>query len=120
MNYRSIGGKEAEALVARHVEKQGFAVIARNYRKPYGEIDLIAQSSSLILFIEVKMRRTDVVPLQALVTYSKQQKISKVAREFISKNDSLCQDKVLRFDVALVSLSDESITYIPDAFQTGG
>jgi putative endonuclease len=47
-------GAKGEALTANYLTKQGFQVIGRNYLKKWGEIDVIAQKSGRIHFIEVK------------------------------------------------------------------
>ena len=114
MHERSRHGKNAEEMVAYHLEEQGFTIIARNYRKRYGEIDLIARNKSLVAFVEVKMRNNDLVALGALVPRSKQKRIIAVAREFIARNYELCSRSICRFDVALVY--QKEITYIPQAF----
>jgi putative endonuclease len=47
-------GNKGELLCARYLKSQGFALIAMNYRKKWGEIDVIAQKSNIIHFVEVK------------------------------------------------------------------
>lgn len=44
----------AENIAARHLESKGYEVIERNYRRPWGEIDLIAKSNEVVVFVEVK------------------------------------------------------------------
>ncbi len=51
-------GQWGEDQEERYIIKKGLAVIARNYRTPYGEIDLIASSDGQIVFFEVKTRST--------------------------------------------------------------
>ena len=54
-NYYNIQkGKEGELLVTQHLQKQGYKIIAQNYRKPFGEVDVIAQKDDTIAFVEVK------------------------------------------------------------------
>lgn len=47
-------GSIGEAVAVRFLEKKGYALIARNYRKPWGEIDIIAEKGGVVRFIEVK------------------------------------------------------------------
>ena len=49
----------AENIAARHLEGQGYQVIGRNYRQPWGEIDVIAQKDDVIFFVEVKANRKE-------------------------------------------------------------
>jgi putative endonuclease len=51
-------GRLGERLAAEHLERLGFAVIERNARTRYGEIDLIAFDGATLAFIEVKTRRS--------------------------------------------------------------
>ena len=48
-------GKTGEGIVARKLEKDGFKILDKNYKRFYGEIDLIAAKKDLIVFVEVKM-----------------------------------------------------------------
>ncbi|WP_376788645.1 YraN family protein [Thermoflexus sp.] len=55
---RSLGAA-AEAFVAAQLEAQGYSIRARNWRSPFGEIDLIAEGQGWLRFIEVRARRDD-------------------------------------------------------------
>ncbi len=47
-------GTLGESLACKYLENKGFSIKNRNYRKFYGEIDIIAEKGSEILFVEVK------------------------------------------------------------------
>lgn len=114
-------GDIAEAFVATKLEQQGYTVVARNYQKPYGEIDLIAEKGDVLAFVEVKMRRSNVISMQEIITYSKQKKIIMVAKEYIAR--FRVRERVCRFDAALVFVDGQSkmhVNYIPNAFQEQG
>ncbi len=51
-------GRLGEDLAAAHLERLGFAIVERNARTRYGEIDLIAFDGSALVFAEVKTRRS--------------------------------------------------------------
>src|SRR3989344_6789895 len=51
---KQIIGRKGEDEAARYLEKRGFAILERNYWKPWGEIDLVLQRGSEIRFVEVK------------------------------------------------------------------
>jgi len=116
---RAVLGKAGEDLVARHLTQQGFNILARNYRKRYGEIDLIAVNRELLVFVEVKrrLRSYSGFDLSEVVSSPKQHKMIKVAREFMARFNH--DDKNCRFDVALVEGegTDVKLTYIPHAFE---
>jgi putative endonuclease len=109
-------GLAGEQATADLLTKQGFMIKDRNYRKQYGEIDIIATKEGLIVFVEVKARRTEYFDSTDLITRSKQQKIVRVAKEYIARNK--VADVICRFDVALVipKNGQPSICYIPNAF----
>lgn len=109
-------GAQAESLVAHSLEQQGFKIIERNYKKPCGEIDLIALNADFIVFVEVKMRSNYYFDLDQLITPSKQRKIMNTASIYLAANNY--HDKSCRFDVALVEIENNQprITYLSDAF----
>lgn len=47
-------GEEGEKIAVKHFVKQGFKILDKNYRKKWGEIDIIAKKSNILHFIEVK------------------------------------------------------------------
>jgi putative endonuclease len=49
-------GRWGEELAAKYLQDLGYQIIARNERTPYGEFDLVARLSDLVVFIEVKTR----------------------------------------------------------------
>jgi len=109
-------GSQAEDFVADWLCKNGFKILQRNYRKFFGEIDLIASKKNLIVFVEVKARKSEYFNLSELITYSKQKKIINTARHYIAKHR--ITDSILRFDVALVLCLENKLelNYIENAF----
>ena len=47
-------GRLGEEIATQYLERKGFRVITRNYRKPWGEIDIIAEKGNSVRFVEVK------------------------------------------------------------------
>lgn len=60
MSTKSDFGSWAEDYVAQYLESKKYRVIDRNYRKPWGEIDIIAQKEEILVFIEVKANKSDI------------------------------------------------------------
>lgn len=52
-------GNIGEAAVCKYLIKKGYKIIERNFSYRGGEIDIIAQDKSTIVFIEVKARKRD-------------------------------------------------------------
>jgi putative endonuclease len=118
MDYRIQKGKEGELLVMQYLQKEGFTLITQNYRKRFGEIDIIAHKDDVLAFVEVKWRHNPLVDPAELIGPSKQRKIISIAKEFLSKHTY--DDVVCRFDVALIEETNNSINllYIDNAFTT--
>ena len=51
---RKEAGRIGEEVAAKFLERKGFKVIDRNYRRPWGEIDIIAEKGGIVRFVEVK------------------------------------------------------------------
>ena len=47
-------GSFAEGLAEKFLEDRGYKIVGRNYRKPWGEVDVIAEKEGIIVFVEVK------------------------------------------------------------------
>lgn len=110
-------GRRGEDAVNNYLLKLGYTIIARNYRRKCGEIDLIACKGDLISFVEIKTRATCHFPLLHLITSAKQKKIIQTAKLFVLQNS--IHDKTLRFDVATViytSAQSYTIEYVTNAF----
>ncbi len=113
-----VWGEEQAAL---YLQKQGYAVLCRNYHSRYGEIDLIAQKDDIIAFVEVKTRAKNALYSAAeAVTPAKQQKIILTAMNYMEEYNADLQP---RFDVCEVYPVENKrkrtaeINYLEDAFQ---
>ena len=110
-------GQKGEQLVADYLVAQGFQIMARNYRRAYGEIDLIAEKDELLVFVEVKLRSHVYFDLSEVITASKQRRIILTAKDFLARYTG--GERVCRFDVALINNQDGQLLldYIANAFQ---
>ena len=110
-------GAAAEALAARHLERQGLRVIARNYRCRGGEIDLICEDRGCLVFVEVRLRRDSRFGgAAASIGHGKQARLMIAARHYLAGR----RERVCRFDAVLLSdLQEGSIEWVRDAFQVG-
>ncbi len=55
-------GRIGEDIASQFLERKGFKIIARNYRKPWGEIDIIAEKAGIVRFVEVKAVSRESLP----------------------------------------------------------
>jgi putative endonuclease len=111
-------GRGGEDLAAEHLGRQGYRIIARNYRTRQAEIDIIARHEGVIVFVEVKTRRSAGFghPKWA-VTPAKQKKISMAALEYLKKHRAM-QSRA-RFDVVTIQTVEGKacIEVIANAFE---
>lgn len=109
--------RSGEDLAASFYTRRGFRILARNYRAPGGEIDVIARRGSLLVFCEVKARTTDRFGLPAeAVDHRKQARIKRLAGAWLSQNRP---GRVrVRFDIvsAIVCGDRLELTHLPGAF----
>jgi putative endonuclease len=97
---REAWGRWAESLAAWSLRLRGYRILARRFRTPLGEIDLIAQRGRLLAFVEVKAR-ADLE--QALVALSprQRQRTARAAELFLLRRPDLA-GHALRFDLIAV------------------
>jgi putative endonuclease len=92
-----------EERAAAWYRRNGYAVVARNWRCREGEIDLVCARAGALVFCEVKTRSSLAYghPAEA-VTPAKQQRLRTLARLWLAAQDPPVRYRTLRFDVAAV------------------
>jgi putative endonuclease len=110
-------GKHGEELAARFLEARGFTILARNFRTPVGELDIVARDRSHLLFVEVKTRCSSVfgVPAEAVGAH-KQRQIVRAAQWYLASGRY--RDLQPRFDVIAVIAGggEPAVSHIANAF----
>lgn len=98
-----------EELAAKFLEKKGYKIIERNFRKGYGEIDIIAVYKNTLVFVEVKTRTTSLfgTPLEQ-ISYFKLKSLVKTAKFYKHLNPNL--PEALRIDAISVILDENNGT----------
>ena len=104
MNRRSIGA-QGEADAKAFLLQKGAKILEANYRRPTGEIDIIARQGKTLLFVEVKRR-------SSLVDRQKQSHILRTAQLYMQENR--LTDVPVRFDV--IEVLPGQIRHIENAF----
>jgi putative endonuclease len=95
-------GRSSEVRAARFLRKQGYRILAVNYKNRIGEIDIIAREGDTLVFVEVKARRKpELETPKAAVTPRKQRKIVQVAQAYLKAGGHQAQR--VRFDVVAIS-----------------
>jgi putative endonuclease len=99
-------GAAGERLAAAHLERLGYAIVARNQRTGRGEIDLIAHARDTLVFVEVKTRRASAragSPFDA-VDRRKQRQVRRIAAGWLAATPRRPHAGQLRFDVVGVTV----------------
>ena len=116
-------GRLGEDAVCSFLEQRGHEIIARNYHRRCGEIDIISRCGGFVVFTEVKSRkRGSMISGLEAVDLRKQVKIIRTADLWLSDNDTGLQP---RYDIAEVTLAGNvprviSIQIYEDAFTADG
>ncbi|MCI0430967.1 MAG: YraN family protein [Rhodospirillales bacterium] len=94
-------GRLAESAAVLLLRLKGFRILARGYKVPVGEIDIIARRGRLVAFVEVKARASADAAAEAL-SWRQRRRIDRAARWFLSQHPdiALCE---LRYDLMLVT-----------------
>jgi putative endonuclease len=112
-------GKRGEELAVAYLKKEGYKIIAENYRTKVGEIDIIGDDKGCISFIEVRSSnsRSFCQPRETIDT-RKQTQIAKAALSYIKRYG--LEDQCCRFDVVCIENGDTAlpkIKLIKNAFE---
>ena len=88
MNNRRELGDWGEEKAARYLRRKGYRILDRNFSCRQGEIDIIAEKSGVVAFVEVKLRKNaDFAQAREFVTARKQARILAAARLWLSVHD---------------------------------
>lgn len=94
-------GLSAESRAAAYLLAKGYRILARRYRTPHGEIDIVARRRNLIAFIEVKARAS-LDDAAYAVTPRQQQRIVNAAQGWLVAHPEHAEFE-LRFDAMLIA-----------------
>ena len=99
-------GARGEALAAAHLERLGYAVLARNHRTRFGELDLVVRddASRTIVFVEVKTRRVGTGDPWENLHDAKRGQVRSMASAWLSEVRDRPWGAELRFDAIGVIL----------------
>jgi putative endonuclease len=109
-------GHRGESFAEAYLEAKGCSILAKNWRSPYGEIDLIAAYDDVIVFIEVKTRASKSLgPPEISITPRKREHMRNTAEYYIQQHPELTND--WRIDVITVQIQAGNLPPIIDHFE---
>lgn len=115
-------GRHSEEIAARFLQRSGVVILNRNYRSPYGEIDIVGYELEHVIFVEVRARRSAqfLRPI-ATISLQKRRRIICTALHFLA-HDAPWQLSPCRFDVIELiapGLSQQQLHWHKNAFELG-
>jgi putative endonuclease len=118
---RRLFGQEGEATAERYLRQKGYRIVAKNIRSSLGELDLVAEDGRVLVFVEVKARRTgEYGGAIHAVHRRKQEKLIQLASQYLARHH--LSNRICRFDVVLLqgTASCPLIEHIKSAFDVPG
>lgn len=111
----------AEGLAAERLAEQGAEILFRNWRRPEGELDIVALEGDVCVFVEVRSRTgTERGHALETVTAAKRSQVVRAARHFLA--EETVKAAGYRFDVVAVTFSESGdvleFQHVPAAFTT--
>lgn len=112
MHNKRIGAK-GEALACKYLKKHGYKIVEKNYKNPFGEVDIIVFKDGVTAFVEVKTRLSDKfgAPSES-VGKARQFKYIQGANFYFNGREIDC---TVRFDI--IEVFRDGINHIENAFQ---
>ncbi len=105
-------GDKGENLAVKFLISKGYKILNRNFRCPFGEIDVIASKDGVIVFVEVKFRKSHLYgKANEAISPQKINRLLKTADFWIAKQG---KEFPCRFDV--ITIDDNKIEQIENAF----
>lgn len=111
-------GECGEDLACRELRQRGYVILDRRYRTRFGEIDIVARDSDVLVFVEVKARVGDRFGAAAAgVTGWKRRRIARMAADYLARHG--LSDLPCRFDVVAIDIGGGQlrVEVYQDAFE---
>ncbi len=118
---RQAFGRFGEELAVAELQRRGYVIVARRYRTPCGEIDIVAEHGGTLVFVEVKARANAEFGTAAeAVTPWKQRRLARMAREYLTREH--VSNRPCRFDVVAIMFDrgGPEIEVFENAFDEAG
>ena len=122
LNPRKLFGQAGESAAEEYLRRKGYRILGRNLRSSVGELDLVAEDGQVLVFVEVKARRTNAFggAIHA-VHHRKQEKLIQLAAQYLARHH--IKNRLCRFDVVLLqglNAAAPQIEHIQNAFEISG
>jgi putative endonuclease len=112
-------GKIGEDLACRELERRGYELLERGYRRRSGELDIVARDGRTVVFVEVKTREgRDFGDAAEAVTPRKRRRMTQLALDYLARHR--LTECACRFDVVSIHIENELpvVEVFPNAFDS--
>ncbi len=97
-------GKLGEDIAAKYLENKSYKIVVRNYRKKWGELDIVASENNELVFVEVKTQRGGFEwRPEENVTQRKKHQLSRIINTYLKEN-KISENQNWRIDVLAIEL----------------
>jgi putative endonuclease len=96
-----LSGRRAETLCAWLLRLKGYRILARNWKTPVGEADIVARCGRLLVFVEVKARASHAAAVEA-VSPRQRRRVRRAADIFLAAHPHLA-GLDMRFDIMTIA-----------------
>ncbi|MBI2888782.1 MAG: YraN family protein [Candidatus Liptonbacteria bacterium] len=102
-------GKLGEDIASGFLSRKGYRIIERNYRKPWGEIDIIAKHpNGTLVFVEVKTMRRGSLQPEDQMSGAKIRKLRRTSMLFANEHDELLRERRgWQIDLVAITMEEE-------------
>ena len=85
---RRATGARGESVAAAHLRERGYTIVTQNWRCGRGEIDIVAQEGTTLVFVEVRTRSSTALgTAEESVTHAKQQRLIQLAQSYLDERE---------------------------------
>jgi putative endonuclease len=114
-----ITGSMGEKLALRHLEGKGYELITRNYFIRGGEIDLILKKNGILVFVEVKTRRSRRFGLAVeALTFTKKQKLLRAIKTYLDSIPGYAPWRADLITIDFTAANRANISHYQNIFET--
>lgn len=107
-------GAWGEAVAAEYLRKKHYNIVANGWHSRFGEIDLIVQNRKYLVFVEVKLRKSNrFAQAREFVDSRKQDRLRMTASIYLSQNPTKLQP---RFDIIEIYAPEGTATASPEIY----
>ena len=101
-------GQWAEINVAQYLDRKNYSILGRNYRKKWGEIDIIAEKNGILIFVEVKANKKELAGFEPenRVSPEKLRRMNRAIQTYLAAK-KYSSDQDWQIDIVSLTLSPD-------------